>query len=331
MLILVHGSKGFEFINRIETLTINLTRLDCKSLSFNFDISTPYMKYLVSTIFMRLFNFSVDDYMTFHKCLIESSKFSEFIEKLSNTDFRNAKLRYVINFLISNDYLFKDPIIENCLSIPYFEPLRSIISILYVYWLIGFKKIEFSKCEIAIPFNYIDDLFDLLVPLKSFQKLYIYTDRLPKTLEIFDEIYLTNIPRINTSTFSLIKLSTGNEIKTKPVELKIDFIRSSISKIKIPEIEKFTDLELSIVAEIMNLLKELVYVNLTTLRDSISQELGIDKKIIDKVLYKLNRLGYIEIRFLPDGRIIVLPTLKGFVFDKQSFLQNTIQVDNQEC
>ncbi len=268
------------------------------------DTSDSKFKTFIMSLILKLFNITNEEYGILRDVISRSRNLCEIIDNLLNYSFRDVKLNYLIDILkgICQD---SDKSNEaNCIIIPPFDNIATFLSILILYYIRNILK---SEKPVLCYVHDVDQILDIVLIFRKYST-YIFTCRPPRFLNIFDELYIQNIPSIPKEC-GVFKIRDDSIVRCK-LSTHISNIGNIAFSLSSQRLERI-DLE------ILSTLSELGFMSLQALRESISHQYGVDKSVVDKSILKLWRSGFIDIKYLPDGRAIVIPTLTGLVKTKE--------------
>ncbi|NPA70107.1 MAG: hypothetical protein GXO26_04800 [Crenarchaeota archaeon] len=270
-------------------------------------ISSSTIKHILLTLILKLFEIDNEEYSIIREALKESETLREFFTRLEEHTFRDTNLNYLID-LYHDIALTKD---EEKTKEEYLT-VRTWISdpqltFLAIVALLSILKNCSKSSPVLLYLIDVENVLDILLIFREYN-LYIYSLRKPIHLENFDEIYLYNIPRL-VDKYGIVKIYYDNIIKCREPSMNMMFTEPKIG-MRLIELDDIS-------REILSTLSELGFMSLNALRESIAHQFGVDKNVVDSCVLKLERLGLVELRYLSDGRVIVLPTLMGLVKAKK--------------
>ncbi|NPB00737.1 MAG: hypothetical protein GXO10_05120 [Crenarchaeota archaeon] len=268
-------------------------------------INNPTIKHLILTLFLKLFKINNEEYPIIREAIKESSTLRDLFTRLEEHAFRDVNLNHLIDLyrdissINDEEYPNEYIAIRTWISDPH-TTFLSIVALVHVVK-------NFPNHPILIYLIDVENILDILLIFRRFN-IYVFSLRRPSSLENFEECYLYNIPRPH-DRYGIIKIRNDTVIKCNEPSIRLIFSEPKIdmSIIELDEVSR----------EVLSTLSELGFMSLNALRESIAHQFGIDKNIVDSCVLKLERLGLVELRYLPDGRVIVLPTLMGLVKAKK--------------
>ncbi len=251
----------------------------------------------------RLLKLTASEYDAVRECLASTSSLGDLLDKLREVVYDNVYVKLMCDLLLSGEENLEDLACRGraLIKVPVEEPYRTLLTLIMVYSLAEKYTENLHSVTLLLTIDQVDEIYDLLIPLRRF-RTYIVSYVQVRRLEVFDEVYMQSLSSKGLQILKIVP-ERALQLKAEP-----EFLSPYIDPISI-KVDK-ADL---VQNEILTLLRELGFMNLQSLRDSVSQNLGISKSTVDIALAKLRSLGLIEVRVLPDGRVLVYPTLLGLV------------------
>ena len=309
MLVLVQGVKAHDVILRellsSESNIVVLAPLPECTLPDLWTVKlTTRVKRVILILATRLFKLTASQYDAVRECVLSSSSLGEAIDKLGEVVYDNVDIK-LLRDLLPHSGKNLDVISGSSrllLKVPVEEPYRTFIALALAYALTEFFPEATQSKTLVLSLDRVDEVYDLILPLRKY-RTYILSLAQVRRAEIFDIVY------VQTTTdrgIQILKLAPERVISLKPSEDLVQVMLDSDITISSGRLDL-------VQTEILTLLRELGFMNLQSLRDSVSQNLNVSKSDVDLAIARLRSLGLIEVRFLPDGRVLVYPTVLGLV------------------
>ncbi len=275
----------------------------------NINIESTFSKHIILSLMLKLFKVDKEEYSTIREIIANSKSFLELFKKLENYNFRDTLLNYLVDLvrdIVSiEDGIDKSNVKREILHIRTWisDPCSTFLALSVLLYL--YEHDVDRPILLYVP--NVDNILDIILMFRR-ADVYIYSLRRSRCLECFDEVYIYNIPRA-INRYGLVKIRDDTIVKCREPSLRVAPSVPSLclSVTKLDNVSR----------EILSTLSELGFMSLNALRESISHQLNVDKSIVDDCILRLERLGLVELRYLPDGRVIVLPTLMGLVKAKE--------------
>ncbi|NPA23988.1 MAG: hypothetical protein GXO23_06825 [Crenarchaeota archaeon] len=264
-------------------------------------IENTYVKHIVFTLMLKLFKIEREEYSIIRESLAESQTLKDFFNRIGNHNFRDVNLNYLVD--LYRDITAQRRYQED-LSYVRTWPTDPFCTFLTLSALLYFYQHNIDR-PVLIYLTSVDNVIDMLLMFRRME-LYVFSLRASR-LEFFDEAYIYVPPRIDK--YGIVKIRNDIVVRCTPTDLLVcsSPISISFSVTKLDDVSR----------EILSSLSELGFMSLNALRESVAHQLGVDKSVVDSCVLKLERMGLVELRYLPDGRVVVLPTLLGLVKAKE--------------
>ncbi len=309
MLILVHGVKGIDYLVSRLSRDVNVlityhevSQITCPDVTFERQLQ----RVVFLTLIRRLLRVQDDDLSVILNAVSNLSSLGEVIRCLLECNIRSSDVYYLLSVLSCCLNEASDVRIDESgttvITVPLVEPASTILSVLYAYWIMC--KVDASRISIAVPVNYVDEIYDVLLPLRSFRSAYICSLRLPRTLEIFDEVYMTVVPEVRSRGLSLVKVLDDRAYSIQVSSTELNLVEP-LSRAFSRRMQYMSSEEERAANEVISALSEVSSISLSALIDSIEHTCNVSKDVVYRAISKLERLKMISIRYLPDGRIVV--------------------------
>ncbi len=272
----------------------------------------PETKLLLLILSSRLLNITTDDYKILRTVLAESGTLQEFLEKARDQPFSSPRLATFVDYLTctmdSKDMSRALADTEKAvLDFVIAEPYSTILSLVYLCEL--YREGLLSKFSaVFIITSIIEEILDLLLQFRNLRLHIISLTNVYHLRGLVDE-YVTSIVQLPQDKPRIVRLCAGKISEIIPSNRPLKIVDVKASSI----VEKLSDVE----REILQMLCEMNFMSLGALRDAVSQNLGIDKSEVDRAVLRLERKGLVQIKVLPDGRVMVYPTVLGLVKAKE--------------
>ncbi len=311
MLVLVQGVKVQDVVlkelleneHRVSVLApvANGETLDLLSVRLS-----PLVKRIALVSLVRLLGVGPSQYDIVRECVLETSSLGELLSRLRDSVYDNVNIKLMCDLLLS----YREGESLQALSrrdrtvirMPLEEPFRTFLVLVVAYSLVETMSETVDEKALVLSMDRVDDVYDLLTPLRQY-RTYILSQVQVRNTGIFDEIYCQTM---SNRGIQLLKLVVDRVVSLRQEHAEISYVADGLSCSERSEIDLVQN-------EILTLLRELGFMNLQSLRDSVSQSLNVPKGQVDLAVAKLRGRGLIDVRFLPDGRVIVYPTILGLV------------------
>lgn len=272
----------------------------------------PETKLVMLVLFSRLLNITSEDYRILRTILAEANTLRKFVEKAQEQPFNSPKLSIFTDYLICtiDDKDISD-IISNSqrvvMNLAIAEPYSTLLSLIYLCTFYRESLLKKFSAVFLIT-NILEDVLDILVWFRNIRLYVVSLSYVAHLRGIVDE-YIVNIVQIPQDKPRIVRLCAGKVSEVIPSSRSVEVANVEMTDI----VEKLSDVE----KEVLQILSEMNFMSLNALRDAISQNLHVDKHEVDRAVLKLEKKGLVQIRILPDGRVMVYPTVLGLVKAKE--------------
>lgn len=303
MLILVHGSLGLDYL--IHNVLPNgdwLISIVCPSNSSEVGIDVELSPGVITRIALtwgRILELRDDDLRLLLDSLINSSRLSEAVNYMMETymDYNASRLYYFIK-LMSMLNIWR-PIGKGCVRVPLIEPIKSLVTTV----ILAHQSASGVRGSAILATDMVDEVKDLLQEVRGLGNVYVFTNRMPRDVGVFDELFISStfIPQ---ETFGkLIRVSNGSGSDVLMSRLGLGIVGDNFALSR----ESLNDVDL----EILRTVNELGFTTMASLIDMIVQSTAAARNDVIRELIKLSNMNLVKIRYLSDGRAIVTPTVAG--------------------
>ncbi len=278
-------------------------------------LSNGTFKHYILSLIMKFFRISSEEYSTIRDVLCRSNMLCDVINELYEYNYNDVKFKYLIDILVELCSQDTENGYENYIRTWCSEPFQTFLSLIALYYLCEVKNV--NKPVLCVV-NNVNGVVDLLLMFRN-KNVYVFTLEKPNSIDFFDEVYIHRISTVSREHSGVIRIRNGEVVRCKipDFEMKYEDLKIPLSKYALD----------SISVEILQILSELGFMTLHSLRESVSNQFGIDKSEVDRRILKLWRCGLVDIRYLPDGRVVILPTLTGLVKAKD-FSGNSLRTES---
>lgn len=303
MLILIHGSLGLDYLVHSVLPRIDWTYSTiCSDTSNGQGIDVELDKGVgvrLAIMWSRVLGLRDGDSRLLLESLLNSRRLREAIDYVfdMHVNYDADRLYYFMKILSSLNIW--RPINKGCIAIPLIEPIMSLVSSV----ILSYMVVNGVRGSIILSTDFIDELADALEEVRSLGNIYVFTNRLPHNVAIFDDLIITSTSIPQETFGKLIRVSNGGSTEVLMTRLGMSITNNNFEPVE----TKLSDVEM----EILRTVNEFGFSIMNSLIDIVSQSTGVSSNDVVKALIKVSSMGLVEIRYLSDGRAIVTPTLAG--------------------
>ncbi len=288
--------------------TLNLKNFEKVRIYKEFKLSN-LSKIILLTLVTRFLNISTSDYKTLRTSIYEANTLKELMQMLEEQAFETPRLSLLVDYLkmIVDEKEASEKLYNSekvVVDIPLVEPFNTILSLFILTQLHSDNMLGKWKC-IFLFSKYVQDIVDILLMFRRYD-IYVVSLEYVRDYTFFDEyIGVVNIQ----GKLRIVRESVGRSSEIvqqgERIVAHLDFAKKLHEELGLVELE------------ILQVLSEMNFMTLNALRDTISHNLNVSKHEVDKAILKLERRGLVQTRVLPDGRVMIYPTLLGLVKAKE--------------
>ncbi|WP_069806830.1 hypothetical protein [Vulcanisaeta thermophila] len=301
MLILIHGSRGLDYIiselnvrrdiNYSVMCTEGMARAGI-DLELNGDASIR-----IANVWGRVLRLRDNEHRALIDALTTAKTLREAINQLINTheDYGADRL-YAIATELSMLDIWRAPG-EGCVPTPFLEPIKTLVSTAMLTHVV----IKGGPASVVVSSEYVDEIADLLTETRGLGNVYVHTNTMPRELGVFDDVLITTMELPRELFGRLIRVRGGEKSEllgagapAKPMARGAAVARGVDGD----------------VLEIIKTASELGFVTLNSLLDMM-QASGLSRDGVLQALIRAVSMNLVKVRYLSDGRVVVTPTLRG--------------------
>ncbi len=302
MLTLVHGSLGLDYlVHNILPSNDWWVSMICQGgdgVGIDMDLS-PGIRSRIALLWSRILELRDDDSRLLLDALINSSRLYDAINYILETyiDYDATRLYFFMR-IMSTLGIWK-PIGRGCIDVPLIEPVKSLVTAA----ILAYNAANGIRGSMILASDFIDEIKDALQEVRGVGNVYIMTNHLPRELGVFDELIITSMAVPQETFGKLIRIGNGNSSEVLITRIGLGIARNNF--------ETAAGSMGNIEMEILRTVNELGFTTLNSLIDMVSQSTGASKDDTTKALIRASNMNLVRIRYLPDGRAVVTPTVAG--------------------
>ncbi|GAB6946998.1 hypothetical protein JCM16161A_11280 [Vulcanisaeta sp. JCM 16161] len=303
MLILIHGSLGLDYlIHNVLSSDDWVISMVCPGSNNETGIDielSPGVIMRIALMWSRILDLRDDDLRLLLDSLTNSTRLYDAVNYVIETymDYNASRLYYFMK-LMSMLNVWR-PIGKGCINIPLIEPVKSLVAAV----ILAHYASNIIKGSAILATDFIDEIRDSLQEVRGLGNIYVFSNRMPRDIGVFDELIITSLSIPQEVFGRLIRVSGGSGSEVLMNRLGLGTVRNNFEFSR----EALNDVDL----EILRIVNELGFTTMASLIDMVTQSAAVARNDVIKELIKLSNMNLVKIRYLSDGRAIVTPTVAG--------------------
>lgn len=300
MLILVHGSRGLDYLlNEYVAPGHYYVSTICTSPSGGINIElNPRVSIDLALIWSRVLGLRPGASRVLLDALLGFGRLRDAVDHVLDVyvDHEAHELYFYLKSLRSLDIW--EPIGEgSCIASTGLEPLRTLVAAVVGVHVMHLANLP--KAPVILSTDSVDTLVDFLHSMRRLGKVIVHTNTRPRNMGIFDEAIITAewVPRHGMG--ELIRVFGGRVDKLITKEAPRGTLEAGARAMGLGKL----------VIDVAKTVGEMGLVSLNTLVETTAQYNGVSRQEAVDAVVKAVAADLVRLRHLPDGRIVVVPTM----------------------